>query len=152
MTEIPIENSLWRYHVPLLMYSPLLKQPQTFHEVGSHLDLYETLLSYLSRDYGISIPENSAAIGHKLLFEPMYKDHKTIAFMNDNREIIDLFDNGIFLANKSQLVKVDSSFNLIPFDDAVVKDSLINKLNCFQLMCRYTCQFNKILPQKNYFS
>jgi len=72
--------------------------------------------------------------------------------MNDNREIIDLFDNGIFLANKSQLVKVDSSFNLIPFDDAVVKDSLINKLNCFQLMCRYTCQFNKILPPKDYFS
>ena len=152
MTEIPIENSLWRYHVPLLMYSPLLKHPQTFHEVASHLDLYETLLSYLNREYAINIPNYSAALGHKLLFEASYNDDKTIAFMNDNREIIDLFDNGKFLSNKSQLAKVDSSFNLIPFDDVVVKDSMINKLSCFQLMCRYTCQFNKILPPKDYFN
>ena len=47
MTEIPIENSLWRYHVPLLMYSPLLKQPQTFHEVGSVICLAIMVLIYL---------------------------------------------------------------------------------------------------------
>ena len=44
MTEVPIANSLKRYHVPLIIYSPMVKSPRVFPGVVSQLDIYEPFL------------------------------------------------------------------------------------------------------------
>ncbi|HEX5625944.1 MAG TPA: LTA synthase family protein, partial [Saprospiraceae bacterium] len=56
MTEIPVENELKKYQVPLIVYSPLIREPQTFQEFASHLDLYETLLSYYHNQFQLNVP------------------------------------------------------------------------------------------------
>ncbi|MBZ0244233.1 MAG: LTA synthase family protein, partial [Bacteroidales bacterium] len=98
MTEMPIKNSLKRYHVPLLLYSDKLIKPDKFSAKTSHLDIYESLLSFLT-DYGVEPPEYSAALGGKLPMSKKSPETK-LAFMNDNREIIDYLSDTYYLAGE----------------------------------------------------
>ena len=114
MTEIPIANSLKRYHVPLIIFSKGLNTTKTFTHTVSHLDVYETILSFLA-DYRINVPDVSSALGSNLLLEKSDRE-KRIAFMNDNREIIDFYSNDYFLSGE-QLYSVAKDLTLTASTD-----------------------------------
>ena len=67
MTEVPIANSLKRYHVPLLIFSDKLKEPQSFNCTVSHLDISEAILSFL-QGYITHIPTISTSLGGQLIY------------------------------------------------------------------------------------
>jgi hypothetical protein len=150
MTELPIENSLKKYHVPLIFYSPLLIQTETFSGVVSQLDLYETLLGFLSSDYNVNIPPVSASLGKQLTFSDV-SENKTIVFMNDNRELLELYSNGYYLSDNKALFKVENGFTLQRIFDRAVLKNLTDKLEVFQKVNYYTCMENKIIPDSLYY-
>ena len=47
MPEIPMSTEIDRYHVPLIIYSPMLKRTQKFKAVNTHFDITPSLLSFL---------------------------------------------------------------------------------------------------------
>ncbi|RYD71733.1 MAG: LTA synthase family protein, partial [Sphingobacteriales bacterium] len=151
MTEIPIENPLKKYHVPFIIFSPLLKQPHTFHSVGSHLDLYESLLSYLHISYGQKIPFVSAAISNLLDTATPYRYTKPIVFMNRNREVIDFLDNGFYLNNNEELYKVDENFGLERIDNEKKFRELSKKLEAFSRASLYASTHGKLVPDSLYY-
>ena len=140
MTELPRENSLKRYHVPLILYSPKIKHAKTFHNIVSHLDFYETILGLL-KGYGISAPKQSTALGSNLLT----KNTPNFAFMNDNREVIDYLSGNYYLSNK-ELYRVHSNFKLSRITNSTKTHEIENKLNAFQKTNKYVCNNDKILP------
>ena len=142
-TEIPVGNSLKRYHVPLIIYSPRLKIAQTFSKTVSHLDIYESVLSILS-DYDIKIPKMSSALGGKLKVDEKEGDVK-IAFMNDNREIVDYLSNNYYISGK-QLYKVSNNLSITPCDDKKQLDKLQNELKIFKKTSLHTSIEDKIVP------
>lgn len=148
MTEMPIENSLKRYHVPLLLYSPRLIVPQRFSDVVSHLDLYETLLAFLE-PYGVQVPLQSASLGRKLKVENINSSY-ALVFMNDNRRAKDIFSDGYFLSDKI-LYKVDANLNCTEVDAPEKRQKLKDKLDVFMQTNNYVCFKNKILPCKGGF-
>lgn len=148
MTEMPIKNSLKRYHVPLLLYSPRLIVPQRFSDVVSHLDLYETLLAFLE-PYGVQVPLQSASLGRKLKVENINSSY-ALVFMNDNRRAKDIFSDGYFLSDKI-LYKVDANLNCTEVDAPEKRQKLKDKLDVFMQTNNYVCFKNKILPCKGGF-
>jgi hypothetical protein len=56
LAEIPQDTYLERFHVPLLIYSPLLRRPAWIAAVSSHLDVTPSLLALLSHTYGLQRP------------------------------------------------------------------------------------------------
>jgi len=66
MPEINLQNKIDRYHVPLLIYSPLLKTRSTFKNIVSHFDLAPTLLAYYRNNYGLKTPKHVTWIGESL--------------------------------------------------------------------------------------
>ena len=140
MTELPRENSLKRYHVPFILYSPKIKQPKTFTNIISHLDFYETILGLL-KNYGVILPKQSTALGSHLL----NKQSPNVAFMNDNREVIDFLFGNFYLSNK-ELYRVHSNFKLSKVNNPAKLNELTIKLNAFQKTSKYVSKNDKIIP------
>ena len=44
MPEIPMKTKIDRYHVPLIIYSPLLKQPAQFESISTHFDITPSVI------------------------------------------------------------------------------------------------------------
>ncbi|MDY0075830.1 MAG: sulfatase-like hydrolase/transferase [Bacteroidales bacterium] len=147
MTEMPIENSLKRYHVPLLFYSDKLIKPDKFSAKTSHLDIYESLLSLLA-DYGVDPPEYSSALGGKLP-ESKETTETKLFFMNDNREIIDYLSDTYYLAGE-ELFRVGDDLKLTKIDDKNKLQKLKNELDNFRKTSEYVSLNNKILPDTVY--
>lgn len=151
MSEIPPTNPLKKYHVPLLLFSHLIIEPQLYSGVTSHLDIYEPLLVWLRNTYGLSIPAHSTALGHTLPCTQKYDNSGTYAFMNGNRDIIDLYSDGYFLSNENILYKADDKFNLTRVSNAQQFDKMHEALKAFRHVNYYTTLQDKLMPDSIYF-
>lgn len=147
MTELPRANALKKYHVPLIIYSPKLKEAKTFTQTASHLDVYETLLSLLSF-YQIKIPAVSSALGSTLNVTNT-KRKASIAFMNGNREIVDYLSNDYFLSGQ-QLYKVNYDLSIVKSTDKFREAELRKELALFNRLNLYVCNKDKILSDSLY--
>ena len=56
LAEIPQNTYLERFHVPLLIHSPLLRRTARIGAVSSHLDVTPSLLALLANTYGLQRP------------------------------------------------------------------------------------------------
>ena len=54
MPEITLESKIDRFHVPLLIYSPLLKESKRFYKTVSHFDIAPSILAYYRNNYQIN--------------------------------------------------------------------------------------------------
>ncbi len=152
MTEIPPENTVKRYHVPFIIYSPNLSTKKIFPGISSHLDVFESLLSFLNINYKIKIPKISSSIGYKLDTSYNKSNNKIFAFMNDNREIVDLYDKKIFLSNEKNLFKLKNHFNIEKLKNKSKKKNLESKLKVFNTINDYIRIKRKLIPLDDYFN
>ena len=145
MTEIPPENSLKRYHVPLIIYSEKLKTSKVFTNTISHLDVSETILALLQKQLEF-IPNISTSLGSSQIVQP---EPKNIAFMNDNREVID-FLSGNYYLSENDLYYVDPSLHISKIQNEAIKSSLQTKLNTFENTSLFVTKNNKILSHEQF--
>lgn len=148
MTELPIKNSLKRYHVPLIIYSPQLIKARKFNSIVSHLDIYETILAFLKYNYNLNLPEYSASMG-SYLDTLANNENRNLAFMNDNREIVDLYSDGYYLSS-DQRFKVDKHLDLHEIENDSLTNVLRKKLIAIKETSYYTSTKNKIIPVEDY--
>lgn len=59
-------NPLFNFHVPLIIYSPLLNRSKVCKGVSSHLDIAPSLEQLLSGNFGLDINEESPWLGNGL--------------------------------------------------------------------------------------
>jgi phosphoglycerol transferase MdoB-like AlkP superfamily enzyme len=151
MSEIPVKNSLKRFHVPLLIYSPLLKTSKVFHGMADFSDLYETILAYLSTNHSLSVPPVSTSLGSVLDTASTPQNRKFIAFMNDNRDIVDCYDNGYYISNASALYKITDNLDLVSVCDEKSMKRLTTRLDIFGKVSSSVSVNKKIIPEDMYF-
>ncbi len=149
MSELPRSNNLKRYHVPLIMYSPQLKKAKKFHHLVSHLDvsesIYELLQNYLDKP-----PEVTHSLGTTLFDKKnITNSSKFLAFMNDNRDIIDVYEEGYFL-HKDSLFLVNQNLDITPSNDRSMLKKLKNKRQEFKKLNNYLCEENRIISPTNF--
>ncbi len=152
MTEIPPENQAKRYHVPFIIYSPNLNTTKIFPGISSHLDVFESLLSFLNNNYDVVIPEISSSIGYKLDTSSAIINDKIFSFMNDNREIVDIYDKQLFLSNEKDLFKLKNHFNIEKIRNHKQKKKLESELSVFNTINDYVKIKRKLIPEKDYFN
>lgn len=152
MTEIPIESSIRRYHVPLIIYSPLLKRSKRIHSTGSHLDIYPTILAFLKENYNLSIPDTYINLGYCLDTLTEFRNLHPIPFMNDNREIIDYLENGYFLSRGNKVYLVDADLNLNVINNREKFTDMSDNLESFVRVNLWVCKNDRLVPDSIYFS
>jgi phosphoglycerol transferase MdoB-like AlkP superfamily enzyme len=108
LTSSNIDN----YHVPLIIFSPLLKvKPKVFKGVSSHIDITPTLLALLKGNYQLEVSEKNAWFGGELDTSTVFQIKKPVYFNLGREDLpLALFDTGLYF--KNQLYAIDTNFNL----------------------------------------
>ena len=152
MGEIPIENSYQRYRTPLIIYSPLLKQPQTFHSVNSHLDVTAALLAFLHQNYHIQLPPQNAFIGRMLDTATCFRNTQPVVFMNGSRIISDILYENYFLLDEKTLFKVHENDAIERIENDALKEKMYAILQNFKALNTYCCSNNRLIPDTLYYN
>lgn len=135
-------NVFKHYWVPLIIYSPLLKESKEFKGVCSHIDIRNSLQALLELSFGLSFPEQSSAIGLGLNTSEQYNSHNFIplnTFAMDRPNFI--VDNSVLYGD--EIYTLNEGFKLTEADPKL-KDDLRKKINSFLYLNSYTCLQNKV--------
>lgn len=144
---IPItqKDKLCRFHVPFLIYSPMLKKPEKFKSVSSHWDVTPSLLSYLINNHKFKPFDNTAWMGNGLDTVKSFRNVKQIPLMRYKGSINDMIYKNYFYSN-GELFKINENFGTYKLKDEELIKTISDSLFEFRKMNAYVTQRNKIFP------
>jgi uncharacterized sulfatase len=143
--EIPMRTKIDRYHVPLIIYSPLLKRTARISSVSTHFDLAPSILSYLKSNYKFRMPKQSSWMGEGLDTTRSFQNLHSVPFIQNKSDIID-YILGEYHLNGNVLFKLTPQMNEIVDADPQMKDQLIKAFNQFKKRNALIIEGKKIVP------
>ena len=144
MPEIPMTTKLDRYHVPLIVYSPLLKRRATFRSVSTHFDVAPTLLAFLKKNYNLKTPPVVSWLGTGIDTTRQFQNVHAYPLKMTKAETVD-FVMGPYMLNQNTLYQISNNMNLEPVNEV----NQYNRLNAtFDQFKRKNNRFqtSKLLP------
>ncbi len=142
LIPIPQRNNLSRFHVPLIMYSPMLKRTRKISGVTSHFDVTPTLLALLGNKYELKMPKKVAWMGSALDMSTEFRSIKDIPLMRNKNELKE-FISGEKLYSDGSIFDIDEDMNLgTSFGGSKAE----TKLEAFKSMNAYVTNNDKIIP------
>ncbi|MGH8053810.1 MAG: LTA synthase family protein [Stenotrophomonas sp.] len=140
LPEIPMGEHVDRYHVPLIIFSPLLKQPKRIAAVSSQLDVTPSLMALLSNTYGLQRPERTPWLGSGLDMHPGFRNIHALPLKQTKTSAPEYLADQWWLRD-GKLYALQEGMHLAPADDAAVQAWVTQRLQ------RYT-QANAIFLQQ----
>lgn len=125
--NINSENPLNGFHVPLIIWSPMLEKTGVFNSVVSHNDIVPTLNALFKGNYNFKTPEKIHWVGEELdTIKEFHCDLKT-CFLRYTRTIFDgVFENYYYDFSKSKKAYIiDENLELTEIYD----DDIINNID-----------------------
>jgi cellulose synthase/poly-beta-1,6-N-acetylglucosamine synthase-like glycosyltransferase/phosphoglycerol transferase MdoB-like AlkP superfamily enzyme len=113
LPEIPLSTKIDRYHVPLLIYSPLLKRTATFASVSSHFDITPSIVAWLKKSYRMNMPDTVSWVGTGLDTARSFRNIHAYPIKQTKTDLID-FVMGEFMINGDDLYRIHSNMDLSP--------------------------------------
>jgi phosphoglycerol transferase MdoB-like AlkP superfamily enzyme len=123
MPEIPMSTKIDRYHVPLIIYSPMLKRSQTFKAVSTHFDITPSLLTFLKNQYHFKVPQEATWMGSGLDTAHYFRNTHAYPLMQTKNDITDFIMDDYMLHN-DDLYKISDKMYLDPIDNEIEKSKL----------------------------
>ena len=145
MPEIPISTQIDRFHVPFIIYSPMLKKTAKFSSISSQFDIAPTILAFLNKNYGMKIPTETTFIGSGLDTTRQFGNRHSYPLMRNKNELVDYLYHDYFLSDKT-LFQIDDTMDLIPVDDKTLKDKIINLFDEFKQRNAAMLKTKKLIP------
>jgi len=126
LPEIPLDTKLERYHVPLIVFSPMLRQPQHIRAVSSQLDITPSLLAYLAANYGLQRPAEVAWTGTGLDTAAEFRNEHDIPLKHAKTILAD-FASGAWFVSHDQLYRIADGMRISPVEDAAAKAEVLGR-------------------------
>jgi uncharacterized sulfatase len=146
MPEIPILNQIDRFHVPLIIYSPMLKRTAKFSSVSSQFDILPSILAFLKNNYKMQAPVQSTFMGSGLDTTRQFRNVHNYPLMRNKNELLDYLYHDYFLSDKT-LYRIDDKLNLIPDNDQMMFDKISNLFDEFKQRNNSMLKTKKLIPQ-----
>jgi uncharacterized sulfatase len=145
MPEIPMSSKMDRYHVPLIVYSPLLQRSARFQSVSSHFDITPSLLAYLKSNFALQVPSLASWVGSGLDTARLFRNIHAQALMQTKTDIID-FVQGEYHLNGNNLFKLTSTMQEEPITDDNMKNKLRGGLDRFLQRNQQMLEGKQLIP------
>ncbi len=142
LIPIPQRNAISRFHVPLIVYSPMLKEPRKMSAVSSHFDVAPTLLALLESQYEMKMPKKVAWMGSALDTYEKFRGIKDIPLMRNKNELKE-YVSGEKVYSDGSVYEIDEDMN---FSNSLGGAKIEQKLNAFKSMNAYVTTNDKIIP------
>lgn len=145
MPEIPISSQMDRFHVPFLIYSPMIKEPKTISSLSSHFDVTPSLLSFLRENYEMEFPKVSHWLGNGLDTNTTYRNTNSYPLMRNKNEL-EVFLNGDFLYVDGSVFEIFPDLGIGVIEQPEKAKELEKKLSDFKADNYYICNSKKLMP------
>lgn len=146
MIPIPQANRIDRFHVPLIIYSPMLKKAQQFSAVNTHHDVTPTLLSFLQHQTTMVFPDKVHWLGKILDTTPTFHSMRKVALMRNKNELIDYVDGNHFLSDRI-LYTITPELDLEVLSNSAEQAKLEKELSMFKQQNAYVFKQNKLYKE-----
>jgi lipoteichoic acid synthase len=146
LVPISQKDKLCKYHVPMFIYSPLLKKSVKFKSVSSHLDVTPSLLSFLMNNYEFNKLEKVAWLGEGLDTVRSFRNTHQIPLMRYKGNTSDFIYKD-YLYSDGELYKIDENFKTYKINDENLLKTISDSLIAFKKRNTYSTQQNKIFPE-----
>lgn len=147
MAQVPQSIPIQKYNVPLLIYSPLVKQPKTMNAVVSHLDITPSVNAYLHANYPYQIDDHCHWLGTSFDTVSAFRNTRKLAFMLNNRDVVDYMSGDCFISNNT-LARMDENGSATVVKDELLYHCLKEELDNFQILSRFVVQFDRLEPPR----
>jgi len=142
LIPIPQRNNLSRFHVPLIMYSPMLKTTKKMSAVSSHFDVTPSLLALLEGKYELKMPKRVAWMGGALDMQSEFRSIKNIPLMRNKNELKE-YISGDKLFSDGSVYSIDENMDL---GTSIGGSKTEARLEAFKSMNAYVTTNDKIIP------
>ncbi|KKN29670.1 hypothetical protein LCGC14_0841760 [marine sediment metagenome] len=142
LIPIPQRNNLSRFHVPLIIFSPLLNSTKKMSAINSHFDVTPSLLAMLQSTYELKMPKKVAWMGSALDTQSEFRCIKDIPLMRNKNELKE-FVSGEKVYSDGSVFSIDKYMDL---GSSFGSSKLESKLENFKSMNAYVTSNNKIIP------
>ncbi|MBG6109553.1 phosphoglycerol transferase MdoB-like AlkP superfamily enzyme [Flavobacterium sp. CG_9.10] len=142
LIPIPQKDNLSRFHVPLYIYSPMLKKTAKFKSISSHIDVTPSLVSFLMNNYKFKKIEKTTWIGQGLDTVREFRNIHNIPLMRYKGGINDYIYKDYFYSDGS-LFKIDEKFNISETSNDMM-ETVTGAFNDFKQLNAYLTTKNKI--------
>ncbi|MEL1255458.1 sulfatase-like hydrolase/transferase [Flavobacterium sp. DGU38] len=145
---IPIaqKDKLCRFHVPLYIFSPMLKKTESFKSVSSHWDVTPSLVSFLFNNYKFNRLDQTAWMGKGLDTLKEFRNTQGIP-LTRNKGTIDDYVYKEYFYSSGELYKIKDNFDVERISDDEVFDKITSEFNTFKQLNAYLTQKDKIIPK-----
>jgi lipoteichoic acid synthase len=146
--SFPSTGAIDDYHVPLIVYSPMLKKPQKFLSVNSHNNIAPTITSLLLKNYSLPYhPKEVHWLADVMDTATTFRNIQSMPFMAWSREISDYIYKDYLLSGE-ELYKLTPNLLQVPVDNDSIKKHLARLRENFKMINYYVCENNKVYPNK----
>ena len=143
LIPLPDESKLNRFHVPMIIFSPLLKEPHTFSSLAVHSDITPSILGLLSMQYGYEFPAEMPFLSGPLSTSTEFSSTLDLALIRNKNGTNDYLE-GEYLLSDQRLYKILPNLVLKSFSDETIKNRLAGKLKQFKVNAVDACENNRL--------
>jgi uncharacterized sulfatase len=149
MPEIPMSTKIDRYHVPLIIYSPLLKRTASIASVSTHFDITPSLLSFLHDNYNFQKPTLAAWMGSGLDTGRAFENTHPYPLMQTKNDVVDfIMDN--FHLNGDNVFSISGNMDETPIEDNDKRRQLLGEFTQFKNRNEKFIKGSPLLPDSIY--
>ncbi len=145
MPEIPISTQLDRFHVPLVIYSPLLEKGQKFSSIVTHYDVTPSFLSLLKNRLNLSLPTVTSWIGHGLDTNVTFRNLNAYPLKRNTGELVDYISGDHFISG-STLYRVYPTLDIEPENNSVLLNQLQKQFANYKAKNSFATKGNQVIP------
>ncbi|WP_276392061.1 sulfatase-like hydrolase/transferase [Eudoraea chungangensis] len=146
-TDLPLNQSLDRYKVPLIIYSPLLKEAKTIPALVSQLDFVPSILGLLEEQYDdFQLPDKTSWLGQSLNHEGIFKQNKEIPLFRHKNNIKDYISGKHFLSDGTYY-ELTPEMHMEDSNNPSIK--IKEEFKYFKAVNSYVMTNNKIVPNES---
>jgi lipoteichoic acid synthase len=150
IAPIPHATRIDRFHVPFMIWSPLVKDARTMSSVSTFMNVAPTLLGHLSEAYNLILPDSTHWMGGVIDTVQSFRSVHEMPFMRNKDQLVDYMYKNLFLAD-DQLFRITEGMDLERVDDAELMQSMQRWLLDFKSKNDYVTAENKLLPADSRF-
>lgn len=150
--NINSDNPLDAFHVPLIIWSPMLEKTAHFKSVVSHNDIVPTLNALLRDNYNLKTPKEIHWVGEELdTIKDFHCDLKT-CFLRYTRTIFDgIYENYYYDFYKSKKAYlIDENLEVTEFFDKEIIDEIDGNFKAMIYADNYSYTNNKVSKKPLY--
>lgn len=130
LAELPQDTHIERYHVPLIVYSPLLRKPAHSRAVSSHLDVTPSLLALLSNTYGLQRPAMATWTGSGLDMSDTFRSQREFPLKQTKTSVPD-FVSGRWFLHDNRVFELQDGIRASEVDDPDLRAQVAARLQAY---------------------